>query len=175
MILPRSAAACNVVLARDGGAGTGIEFSTMKGAHQETLRLRLNVIDPPDGVVLRMQRGRDELVAPTHSSSTRLTFEFDVRLGTRAGGLPNFLGDFAQGPPDRRFVYVNSGTCAGQTGTPWSRRAKIPLTGITPELIAEAKRRRGVLTAEYEGTGRDGGPSCASVPLIGGGWHVEGG
>ena len=145
----------------------------MKGEHPDTIRLRINVVDPPAGVNLRMQRGRAELVDPARSSAKRVTFEFEVRLGTRAGGLPNFLGDFAQGPPDKRFVYINAGTLAGQPDSPWSRRAKIPLTGISTKLIAEARRTGGVLTAEYEGTGRDGGPSCATVPLIGGAWHVE--
>ena len=145
----------------------------MKGELPDTIRLRINVIDPPAGVNLRMQRGRAELVDAARSSSKRVTFEFEVRLGTRAGGLPNFLGDFAQGPPDKRFVYINCGTLAGQPDSPWSRRAKIPLTGISTKLIAEARRTGGVLTAEYEGTGRDGGPSCATVPLISGAWHVE--
>ena len=145
----------------------------MKGEQADTLRLRITVVDPPKGVLLKLQRGREELVDPADSASNRVSFEFDVRLGTRAGGLPNFLGEFAQGPPDKRFVYVNSGTLAGQPHSPWSRRAKIPLTGISAALIGQARRTGGLLAAEYEGTGRDGGPSCATVPLIGGEWHVE--
>ena len=145
----------------------------MKKETGPTLRLRIDVINPPPGVTLRLQRGREELVEPARSAKTRTTFEFDVRLGTRAGGLPNFLGDFAQGPPDKRFVYVNAGRMAGQAGTPWSRRAKIPLTGITRTQIDKALRTGGVLTVEYEGTGRDGGPSCATVPLLGDGWRVD--
>jgi hypothetical protein len=148
-------------------------ISPMQGEHGDTLRLRITVVDPPKGVLLKMQRGREELVDPADSGSNRVSFEFDVRLGTRAGGLPNFLGDFTQGPPDKRFVYVNSGTLAGQPGSPWTRRAKIPLTGISAALIDKARRTGGLLVAEYEGTARDGGPSCATVPLIGGEWHVE--
>jgi hypothetical protein len=145
----------------------------MKAPEEATLRLRIDVIDPPPGVTLRLQRGRGDLVEPVRSTKTRMTFEFDVRVGTRAGGLPNFLGDFAQGPPGKRFVYVNAGSYAGQAGTPWSRRAKVPLTGITKTQIDKALRTGGVLAVEYEGTGRDGGPSCATVPLIGDGWRVD--
>jgi hypothetical protein len=148
-------------------------ISPMKGAHAEAIRLRITVVDPPAGVALRMQRGREELVEPVRSSARRVTFEFDARVGTRTGGLPNFLGDFVQGPPDKRFVYINSGTMAGQPDSPWSRRAKVPLFGISARLIAEVRRAGGILSAEYEGTGRDGGPSCATVPLVGGDWHVE--
>jgi hypothetical protein len=148
-------------------------ITPMKVEPEDTLRLRITVVDPPKGVLLKMQRGREGLVDPAVSGTHRVSFDFDVRVGTRTGWLPNFLGDFAQGPPDKRFVYINSGTLAGQSDSPWSRRAKVPLTGISAALIAKARRTGGVLAAEYEGTGRDGGPSCATVPLIGGDWHVE--
>ena len=121
-----------------------------------TLRLRINVINPPAGVALRMQRGRTELVEPSRVTTTVVTFDFEVRVGSRAT-LPNFLGEFTQGPPAARFVYVNSGHMAGQVGTCWSRRAKIPLAAITKAQIEQAIKTDGVLVADYEGTGRDGG------------------
>ena len=138
-----------------------------------TLRLRINVINSPAGVTLRMQRGRHELVEPSRETTTVVTFDFEVRVGSRAGGLPNFLGEFTQGPPAARFVYVNSGHMAGQMGTCWSRRAKIPLAAITKAQIEQAIKTDGVLVADYEGTGRDGGPTCASVRLDGDGWRIE--
>ena len=52
----------------------------------------------------------------------------------------------------------------GQHGTFWSRRAKIPLTTITPDLIREARDGRDlILEIEIEGTLKDGGPVCASL------------
>jgi hypothetical protein len=131
------------------------------------------VINSPAGVTLRMQRGRDELVEPSKVTNGVVTFDFEVRVGSRPGGLPNFLGEFTQGPPASRFVYVNSGQAARQLGTHWSRRAKIPLTGITQALIDKAIKTNAVLVADYEGTGRDGGPTCASVRLDGDGWRLE--
>jgi hypothetical protein len=139
---------------------------------EPTLRLRINVHHPVPGVTLRMQRGRDQLVEPAGTTRDCTTFEFTVRAGVR-NGRPNFLGDFTQGPTDARFVYVNAGTCAGQHDTPWSRRAKIPLVGLSRKLIDAALRSGGVLAVDIEGTGRDGGPCCATVEPLGDGWRLE--
>ena len=80
-----------------------------------------------------------------------------------------------QGPAAGRFVYIDIGSCAGQIGTPWSRRLKIPLTGITADMIRRASGPGdGVLEAHVAGTGRDGTPACASVKSFGG-WKLEAG
>ena len=132
------------------------------------LRLRIVVVNPPPGVTFALQRGKSDLVPPSRSTTKQLVFELTVRV--REDGQPNFLGPFAQGPRGARFVYVNSGTYAGQTNTPWSRRAKVPLTGITWPLIRRAKAKP--LEARFAGTGGDGGPACATVPLLGAGWQI---
>jgi hypothetical protein len=120
---------------------------------------------------MRVQKGRDELIPPTEASSGAVAFDFEITVDT-SGPVPNFLGKFAQGPKDQRFVYVNSGTYAGQKHTCWSRRAKISLMSITGIQIEEALSSPGArLEAEIAGTGRDGGPMCASVPIVGG-WRV---
>lgn len=137
------------------------------------LRLRVNVLDPPKDVRIQMQRGRSDLVPPARESRGALQFDFTVRIGKRPNGEPNFLGPMAQGPPDARFVYVNSGTLAGQPESCWTRRAKIPLTGITWTLIEAAHRDGAVLEADMPGVGRDGGPTCAMVKSIS--WRVANG
>lgn len=141
---------------------------------QASLRLRIVVADPPAGVVFAMQRGRDELVPPTRIESGSLLFDFDLRIGKPlADGRPNFLGPFAQGTPSARFVYVNSGTSAGQLGSPWTRRAKIMLAGIDDALLARTLRKAtSRLETRIQGTGKDGGPACATVPLLGG-WRLQ--
>lgn len=139
-----------------------------------SLRLRIVVIDPPVGVRFAMQCGRDELVPPTKSESGSLLFDFDLRIGKPlADGRPNFLGSFAQGTPSARFVYINSGTSAGQAGSCWTRRAKIMLAGIDQILLVRALRSDGRLEARMRGTGKDGGPTCASVQLLDGGWKLK--
>jgi hypothetical protein len=139
----------------------------------QTLPLRIVVVDPPSGVVFALQRGRSELESPTVAAGEESTFALSVRVGPRSDPSPNFLGPFAQGPKGGRFVYVNAGTLAGQADSCWTRRAKVSLEGITWALVDEALAGPGkVLEARLAGTGRDGGPACATVPLLGGGWRV---
>lgn len=142
-------------------------------AVQREIGLRVTVVDPPTDIAYAMQRGRAELHQSRRSNGAQMSFDFTVRVGVTAGGALNFLGDFTQGPASVRFVYVNMGTSAGDPGSCWSRRAKIPLMGITPELIAALDATPGgVLEARYMGTAKDGGPTCASVKLLDGGWRV---
>ena len=78
------------------------------------------------------------------------------------------------GPTGGRFIYINSGTYAGHSDSCWSRRAKVPLSGITWELIEEALTKSGVLLeARIAGTAKDGGPACATVQLLEDGWSVR--
>jgi hypothetical protein len=127
------------------------------------LPLRVTVIEPPAGVVMQVQKGRDELLPPSDKKSDAISFDFSVDVDL-SSGAPNFLGKFAQGPKDKRFVYVNSGTYAGQTDSCWGRRAKISLMSITANQIREIlKSPNSKLEICIDGTGSDGGPVCASV------------
>lgn len=139
-------------------------FTQVLGGMKQLLLLRLIVTEPLPGVTVLMQRGKSDLLAPTASTET-LIFDFHV-LADLAEDPPRLTGEFAQGPPAKRFVYINSGTYAGQVGTCWSRRAKVPITGISESLAVEAIRKNGRLQASVRGTGKDGGPFCASVPLL---------
>ncbi|HEX3069737.1 MAG TPA: DUF5990 family protein [Thermoanaerobaculia bacterium] len=136
------------------------------------INLRITVIDPPPGVAFKMQKGRVELVPPTHADAHSISFDFSVRVDDDANGNLRFLGPFTQGPPSVRFVYVNSGQRAGEGHSIWDRRAKVPLTGLTRALIDKASRDAGsVIEATIPGKSRDGGPVCASVALTSG-WRV---
>ena len=138
------------------------------------VRLRIIVDDPVPGVLLRLQRGKDELVRATSETTKQVTFDFTARSGTPLpNGAPNFLGPFTQGPPATRFVYIRVGKSAGQAGTPFDRRAKIPLGGITAAQVATALRTAGsVLEVRIPGRGKDGTPTCASVKLPPGAWKL---
>jgi hypothetical protein len=140
---------------------------------ERNLPLRITLVQPPRGVVFCLQRGQTEIVSPARSAGTDLSFDFSVRVGQRPDGQPNFLGPFTQGPSAGRFVYVNSGTCAGDLDSSWTRRAKIPLSGLSWPLIEKALAASdGILEARITGTHKDGGPACATVPLLGGGWQI---
>jgi hypothetical protein len=145
-------------------------------AERSALPLRIVVERPVPGVALALQRGasaKATLVGPAHVSADALAFDFEVTLdGSTAAGGPRLLGPFVQGPPTARFVYINIGASAGQIGSPWQRRAKVPLGAIdwrSIEAMAPGER----LTAHIAGTARDGSPACATVPILPPGWTLR--
>jgi hypothetical protein len=140
---------------------------------EREIPLRITVVAPPAGIEYAMQRGRDELHQRSRSTGADLHFDFTVRVRAATKGGLNFLGLFTQGPPSVRFVYVNMGTAAGDAQSPWARRAKVPLMGITAALVDQVVKTPGArLEARYAGTAKDGLPSCASVKLLGDGWTM---
>ncbi len=127
--------------------------------------VRVKVMRPLSGAVMKVQRGRNELLDPVLKTSEELVFEFDLTVDL-SQETPNFLGKYSQGPKDARFIYVNSGTYAGQHPTQWARRAKLSLMGVTRKRIEEILANSAILECEFDGVGRDGGPTCASVKGI---------
>ena len=121
------------------------------------IKLRIVLLHPPAGADFGLQMGRGnayETVQTKRSTGPDLSFEFEV--GIKPG--PDFSGPFVQGPKGERFVYIDIGTYAGQVGTEWSRRLKVPLKGITQAMIDSGS----VLETRINGTARDGGPACAT-------------
>jgi hypothetical protein len=140
--------------------------------HELTLRIILEA--PPPGIDFGLQEGSGndyKTVQTQRSKTSDLTFTFTVRAKQNTDGAPNFLGPFSQGPTHGRFVYIDIGTYAGQIGTSWSRRLKIPLSGITWEMVKKASASGRVLETRVPGTGRDGGPNCATVKPFAGWSH----
>ena len=128
-----------------------------------TIPLRIIVDSPLPGVSMMVQRGRDELLAPAAANQKELRFEFEVDVDVSEVG-PNFLGKYAQGPKNARFVYVNSGTYAGEHHSCWGRRAKLSLMTITREQVEKVTGSEDLLLeTTMPGVGKDGGPTCASV------------
>ncbi len=124
---------------------------------------RITVSNPLVGIAMQVQKGKDGLLSPSEKSSEKLVFDFEVTVDL-TGAAPNFLGKFAQGPKDDRFVYLNSGRHAGQPNTLWDRRAKLSLMSVSKDKIESViASPRSRLEAVINGVGRDGGPVCASV------------
>ena len=143
---------------------------------ENELPIRLVLVDPPPGVDFGVQHGHGrefKTMFVQQRKQRDISFDFSLPVSdNRKDGRPNFQGDFAQGPPAARFIYIDVGMCAGQHDTPWSRRMKIPLQGITWDLIRKTSRKPGHrLAARIPGTGKDGGPSCATVRLLGD-WEI---
>lgn len=131
-----------------------------------TIPLRIIVESPLPGVAMMVQRGRDELLAPAGANQKEFRFEFEIDVDISDAGL-NFLGKYAQGPKDVRFVYVNSGTYAGENHSCWGRRAKLSLMTITREQVEKVMGSENLLLeTTMPGVGKDGGPTCASVKGI---------
>ena len=140
------------------------------------LSLTIVLERPTAGVDYGLQKGRGndyETVQTQRGANKDLTFEFRVRVNEGKNGKPNFLGPFAQGNADGRFVYLDIGTYAGQKNTGWARRLKIPLMGIEWTSIESAIKSQKPLEARVAGSGgRDGGPTGGTIkPFTGG--HVS--
>lgn len=141
---------------------------------ERAVSMRVTVLYPPPGVAMCLRSKDDDIVDRVISGASDLTFEFMVRAKRVDGSdAPRLLGLFVYGPPAQRFVYIRVGTLAGQPGSCWSRAAKIPLSGISWTMIEQAGRGGGRLEVKVSGrTKRGGGPFCATVPLLDGGWRV---
>ncbi|MBY0504737.1 MAG: hypothetical protein K2X03_12560 [Bryobacteraceae bacterium] len=124
------------------------------------MTFRIILEQPPAGVDIGLQKGKGhayETVQTQRSTGADLVFEFTTpaKLG----------GPFVQGPPAARFVYLDIGTAAGQVGSIWTRRLKIPLTGL-PEGVDSVE-------TFVPGKARDGGPNCGTVKPFAG-WRATG-
>jgi hypothetical protein len=134
----------------------------MPGANQTEIRLRLVVETPVPGVAHSLQDKKSRpLDVKMSEAGEELTFEFAVRISD----VPKFFGEHVRSEgPERRFVYIAVGTAAGQHGSPWSRRMKINIHDIPTALLEEARAGK-TIEGVVAGTGKDGTPAAATVPL----------
>ena len=143
---------------------------------ESELPIRLVLVDPPGGVDFGIQSGSGseyKTLFVQQPKNGDVIFDFSLVVAdNRKDGLPNLKGPFAQGPPANRFIYIDVGTYAGQKNTQWSRRMKVPLQGITWELIKQATNKPGHrLLVRIPGKAKDGSPNCATVKFLGD-WQV---
>ena len=143
---------------------------------ESEITLQIILIKPTPDVVFGLQKGSGsiyETIQKQIPASNDLSFTFTIiAKGDRLKDkLPKFSGSFVQGSANNKFVYIDIGTCAGQSDTIWSRRLKIPLAGITWKDI-DSLSTHSMLQTRVPGTGRDGGPNCATVKPFEG-WHLK--
>ena len=143
-------------------------------SHEIALKIILE--NPPAGIVFGIQKGSGnnyETIQKQISGAAILHFNFTITVKWNKDGSPNFLGAFVQGPPTERFIYIDIGTAAGDINSVWSRRLKIPLKGITIEMINKLLTGSAIiLETKVPGTGKDGGPNCATVKPFSG-WYLS--
>jgi hypothetical protein len=111
-----------------------------------------------------------EAGSPAGKDALAWTTEITVKSG--ADGQPDFAGPAVHGKKGERFFYLS-----------WSsdrfghremfRRIKVHLRDLTAAQVAKATKTGGTLVARVHAVGKDGGPACASVPLLGGEWEIE--
>ena len=140
------------------------------------LMLRIVLEKPPAGIDFGLQKGsgsKYETIQKQRSKDNDLNFEFTVKIKNTGSPQLIFLGPFVQGSSTERFVYIGIGTYAGQSNTVWSRRLKIPLAGITQDIINKIMTDTNLLLeTKVPGTGKDGGPNCATVKPFSG-WQLK--
>jgi Family of unknown function (DUF5990) len=142
----------------------------------QELPIRIILEAPPAGVDFGIQKGNGnqyETIQKQRSDKNDLCFEFKISVKENKSSLYNFTGPYVQGPSNERFIYVDIGTAAGQLSSVWTRRLKIPLRDISTETINQILADSSlVLETKVPGTGKDGGPNCATVkPFTG--WHLS--
>jgi hypothetical protein len=142
-------------------------FQQTPSLMESEITLQIILTRPTPNVIFGLQKGSGnnyETIQKQVPISNDLTFTFTVKVkGDRSKDpLPKLSGSFVQGPAGNKFVYIDIGNTAGQLDTIWSRRLKIPLTGITWQDI-DSLSGNSMLQAIVPGTGKDGGPNCATV------------
>ena len=133
----------------------------MRRADQSDIRMRIVIDQPVVGVLYSLQAKDERPLNPQLSNEGEsLVFDFPVRV---APG-PKFFGEqVRRGGPERRFVYIRIGQLAGDTSSPWTRRIKVDIHDIDPDLLDRAIKDGGVVALSIVGTGKDGTPACATV------------
>lgn len=115
---------------------------------------------------------KDGHEAGTPAGRDALAWTAEITVKTGPDGASDFAGPAVHGKRGERFFYL-SWSSEKAIHRERFRRIKIHLRDLTPAQIAQAVKSRGVLEARVHAVGKDGGPACASVKLLGGGWHQE--
>ena len=106
------------------------------------------VHDTGEAYRLGLQRGPDDVQEGALLDDGRLAFEVQLRVKPGPDpGRPVFLGEFAQGPADARFLHL--GWKPDRPG--WVNRAKVPLSGISWAQVREAQASGLRLVADATG------------------------
>ena len=136
---------------------------------QAHVTIHLHCIDFPgrsfDGktdIKVGPQKG-DEVDDDVFGDAKQADFLFDLRVERNPKtGKPNFLGPYAHGKPDERFLYLCWGVRNGRHFQVF-RKAKIHLSHLDWATVETAARAKQPIEATLKLTDKKGGPLCASV------------
>lgn len=144
----------------------------------EEITIQIILERPFPGVLYALQKGTGALyesIQAQVASDHDLIFDGVIKL--KGDGVkydyPDFGGPLVQGTKTARFLYIDIGRTAKQMGSEWSRRLKIPLTGISWDMVRQLQSLpNSMLQTKVPGIGKDGGPNCATVKPFAG-WHIK--
>lgn len=114
-------------------------------------------------VYLGIQRGR-EVMHQMPADRDEVTFDLEFRIQTKADGMPNFLGPYAQGTPDDRFFYLSWGIRSGADTFKMFRRLKIRLGHLQWPQIRGSMNTGKPINLTLRLTDACGSPLCATPP-----------
>ncbi|MDQ3683171.1 MAG: DUF5990 family protein [Bacteroidota bacterium] len=138
--------------------------------------LRIVLESPTPGVDYGLQEGKGidfKTIQTKRGNGENLEFECSVRVKIADNNIPVFLGSYAQGPANERFIYIDIGKFAGQKDSCWDRRLKIPLRDITMEIIQQVlSNPKQQIETVVAGSGKDGSPNCGTVKPFNG-WKIK--
>jgi hypothetical protein len=97
------------------------------------------------------------------ADSKRIVFKPTLRVRRNADGSANFLGPYAQGPKDERFIYLNWAATNGKVLTALVGRVKLHLSHLKWEAVAKAAERGKPIRVKLALTNAKGNPVMASV------------
>lgn len=143
---------------------------------KKNIKCRIILENSPVGVAFGLQKGKGnayETLQTQVGNGVDLIFECIAQVKDVTDATPDFLGENIYGTPFNRFIYIDIGASAGQIGSIWQRRLKVPLRDISKEMVQKALKNEGfALETRVNGVGKDGTPNCATVKPFEG-WTIR--
>lgn len=119
---------------------------------------------------LGIQKGKD-VIQDIDADAPEVTFEVPMRVARNAHtGQPNFMGSYAHGTPDERFIYLCWGEY-GEFGWDGFRRAKLQLNHLTWDTLDKSLESGEPIRVTINMTDGKGGPLCATIKADKVQWH----
>jgi hypothetical protein len=136
-------------------------------AHEErSIVAQVRVMNPVPGCAYALQRRDGGIDQVQLAGQEALTFTTSITLKLARDGTLDPAGLHASGPRRGRFLYINSGTMAGQADSCWTRRAKVSLESLVAAVPPSYDVMPPLIETAIPGRAKDGGPVCASVMLL---------
>ena len=127
--------------------------------HEVTVEIVCTRLPGDQNILLGIQKD-EAFFEPSPTNVKRIVFRAGLRARRNADGSPNFLGPFAHGPKNERFIYL-----VWATVSPAARfgRIKVHLNHIKWASVEKAGARKKALKVTLELTNEDGKIVYASI------------